>query len=67
MTGRVWIERRQDAETGRYYRAVFSNGSFVKSFWRAQDALLAARELAKANGAQLHQAQVVPFERRGAA
>lgn len=67
MSRSAWIERRQDPESGRYYRAVFSNGRFVKSYWRASDALEAARELAEVSGLPLHQAQVVPFERRGAA
>lgn len=67
MSGTVEIKRCKDPESGRYYRAVFLNGRFVNSHWRAQDALQAAQELADANGAQLHQAQVLPFEHRGAA
>lgn len=67
MTGLVWIERHHDNTSGKYFHSVVANGRFVKSLWTLPEAVRVARKMAEANGMRMHQAKVVPFERRAQA
>ncbi|MDQ1848541.1 hypothetical protein Q9299_09610 [Gemmobacter fulvus] len=67
MSGLVWIERHHDSTSGKYFHSVVANGRFVKSLWTLSDAVRVARKLAEANGMIMHEAKVVPFERRTSA